>query len=55
MAISNTSIYIDDPFVLDELNNVFSFLTVEGSLHKKNIIRKIKGKKRKSSRRKSFI
>lgn len=48
VAISNTSIYIDDPFVLDELNNVFSFLTVEGSLHKKNIIEKLREKKEKA-------
>ena len=55
LAISNTSIYIDDPFVLDELNNVFSFLTVEESIHKKKYCRKTEREKRKSSRRKSFI
>lgn len=48
LAIFNTSIYIDDPFVLDELNNVFSFLTVEESIHKKNIVEKLREKKEKA-------
>ena len=42
LAVSSTSLYIDDPFVLDELNNVYSFFTTESSMHKKNIIEKLK-------------
>lgn len=41
LAISSTSIYIDDPFVLDELNNLFSFLIIDDSLQKKNLIEKL--------------
>ena len=41
LAISSTSIYIDDPFVLDELNNLFSFLILNDSLQKKNLIEKL--------------
>lgn len=43
VAVSSTSLYIDDPFVLDELNNVYSFLTIESSMHKKNIIERLRG------------
>lgn len=42
LAVSSTSLYIDDPFVLDELNNVYSFFTTESSMHKKNIIEKLR-------------
>lgn len=42
LAVSSTSLYIDDPFVLDEMNNVYSFFTTESSMHKKNIIEKLR-------------
>lgn len=41
LDILNMSLYIDDPFVLDEMNNNLSFGISELSIHKRNILRKL--------------
>lgn len=54
LGISNTSLYIDDPFVLDELNNLYSFFTMEESMQKKNIIESLKEKPERAMEEKAL-
>ena len=41
LEIFNSSIYIDDPFVLDEMNNDSLYGRIGCSIHKKNILHKL--------------
>lgn len=54
LGISNTSLYIDDPFVLDELNNLYSFFTMEESMQKKNIIESLREKPERAMEEKAL-
>lgn len=47
LGISNTSLYIDDPFVLDELNNRLFLFTSDESMHQRNIVQKLTATKEK--------
>ena len=52
--ILNNSIYIDDPFVIDEMNHILTFGISELSLHKRNILRKLIQKEDKEVEEKAF-
>ena len=54
LNIFNTSLYIDDPFVLDEMNNKSPFLISELSIHKRNILKKLMQKEDKEVEEKAF-
>lgn len=52
--ISNNSLYIDDPFVIDEMNHILTFGISELSIHKRNILRKLIQKEDKEVEEKAF-
>lgn len=54
LNIFNTSLYIDDPFVLDEMNNKSPFWASELSIHKRNILKKLMQKEDKEVEEKAF-
>ena len=47
LGISNTSLYIDDPFVLDELNNRLFLFTSDESMHQRHIVQNLTATKEK--------
>ena len=54
LNIFNTSLYIDDPFVLDEMNNSSVFGISELSIHKRNVLKKLRQKEDKAVEEKTF-
>lgn len=54
LDIFNTSLFIDDPFVLDEMNNNSPFGISELSIHKRNILQKLMQKEDKAVEEKAF-
>lgn len=54
LNILNTSLYIDDPFVVDEMNNSSLFGISELSIHKRNILQKLTQKEDKAVEEKTF-
>lgn len=54
LEIFNNSLYIDDPFVLDEMNNNLPFGLSEISIHKRNILKKLMKKDDKEVEEKAF-
>lgn len=54
LEIFNNSLYIDDPFVLDEMNNNLPFGLSEMSIHKRNILKKLMKKEDKEVEEKAF-
>ena len=54
LDIFNSSLYIDDPFVLDEMNNNFTFGISGLSIHKRNVLKKLLQKEDKSVEEKTF-
>lgn len=53
-GIFNSSLYIDDPFVIDEMNHNRAFGITELSIHKRNILRKLIQKESKEVEEKAF-
>lgn len=54
IIISNSSLYIDDPFVLDEMNYNSPFGISELPIHKKNILQKLMQREEKAVEEKAF-
>ncbi len=54
LDIFNSSLYIDDPFVLDEMNNNRTFGISELSIHKRNVLKKLMQKEDKSVEERTF-
>ena len=54
IELHNNSIYIDDPFIIDEMNNDFTFGILELPIHKRNILQKLMQKEEKSVEEKAF-
>lgn len=54
MLISNSSLYIDDPFVLDEMNHNLPFGISELPIHKKNVLQKLTQREEKAVEEKAF-
>ena len=54
LDIFNSSLYIDDPFVLDEMNNNSPYGISELSVHKRNVLKKLLQKEDKSVEEKTF-
>lgn len=55
LDIFNTSLYIDDPFVIDELNNNLSFGISELPIQKRNILQKLMQKEEREVEEKTFL
>ena len=54
LKIFNTSLYIDDPFVLDEMNNTSVLGISDLPIHKRNILKKLMQKEEKAVEEKAF-
>ena len=54
LEINNTSLYIDDPFVLDEMNNNPTYSMLDLAVQKRNVLQKLMQKEEKSVEEKTF-